>query len=120
DFSPAEDSVPTQLAEWVEENAGKPKPGWLLLYWFCPSATTTAKVGRHPSICHPDRSVPGFPVTQYSPTPACAAFSKESRMKLANATKLDRKSGAAEWRDLRCASPSSNSAAFKAFTLRSC
>ena len=41
-------------------------------------------------------------------------------MKLANATKLDRKSGAAEWRDLRCASPSSNSAAFKAFTLGSC
>src|SRR5277367_607954 len=48
-----------------------------------------------------DRSVPGFPVTWYSPTPACAAFSKESRMKSANATKLDRKSGVAEWRDLR-------------------
>ena len=39
---------PAQLAEWVEENAGKPKPGWLLLCWFCPSASTTAKVGRHP------------------------------------------------------------------------
>jgi len=28
-----------------------------------------------------------------SPTPACAAFIEESRMKLANAIKLDRKSG---------------------------
>jgi hypothetical protein len=27
------------------------------------------------------------------PTPACAAFIKESRMKFANANKLDRKSG---------------------------
>jgi hypothetical protein len=27
------------------------------------------------------------------PTPACAAFIKESRMKFANASKLDRKSG---------------------------
>ena len=27
------------------------------------------------------------------PTPACAAFFKESRMKYANASKLDRKSG---------------------------
>jgi hypothetical protein len=31
-----------------EENAGKPKTGWLLLCWFCPSTSTTAKVGRHP------------------------------------------------------------------------
>jgi hypothetical protein len=30
-----------------------------------------------------------------------AAFVKESRMKVANATKLNRKSGVAEWRDLR-------------------
>jgi hypothetical protein len=34
-------------------------------------------------------------------TTACAAFSKESRMKIANATKLNRKSGVAQWRDLR-------------------
>jgi hypothetical protein len=33
----------------------------------------------------------------------CAAFVKESRMKITNATKLHRKSGVAEWRDLRCA-----------------
>ena len=31
----------------------------------------------------------------------CAAFFKESRMKIANTTKLNRKSGVAEWRDLR-------------------
>jgi hypothetical protein len=37
--------------------------------------------------------VPGFPVTLHSPTPACAAFSKESRMKSANAPKLSRKPG---------------------------
>jgi hypothetical protein len=30
-----------------------------------------------------------------------AAFSKESRMKFANATNTNRKSGVAEWRDLR-------------------
>jgi hypothetical protein len=32
---------------------------------------------------------------------ASAAFCKESRMKFASATKFDRKSGVAEWRDLR-------------------
>jgi hypothetical protein len=31
-------------------------------------------------------------------TIACAAFSKESRMKFANANKLDRKSGGRTWR----------------------
>ena len=31
----------------------------------------------------------------------CAAFLRESRMKFANATKPDRKSGVAQWRDLR-------------------
>src|SRR5580700_5617030 len=50
--------------------------------------------------CHPDRSVPGFPATRHSPASTCAAFSKESRMKFANATNLDRKSGVAQWRDL--------------------
>jgi hypothetical protein len=34
-------------------------------------------------------------------TAACAAFSKESRMKFANAAKLDRKSGVAQRRDLQ-------------------
>jgi len=36
---------------------------------------------------------PGFPATRYSPTATRAAFSKESPMKFANATELDRKSG---------------------------
>jgi hypothetical protein len=54
-----------------------------------------------PQNCHPDRSVPGFPATRHSPTTTCAAFSKESRMKFANAANLDRKSGVAQWRDLR-------------------
>jgi hypothetical protein len=57
-------------------------------------------VGRRPPTCHPDRSAPGFPATRHSPTPACAAFSMKSRMKFPNATKLDRKSGVAKWRDL--------------------
>src|SRR6202035_1448567 len=34
-------------------------------------------------------------------TTACAAFSRESRMNFANATNTNRKSGVAEWRDLR-------------------
>jgi hypothetical protein len=34
-------------------------------------------------------------------TTACAAFSKESRMDFASATNTNRKSGVAEWRDLR-------------------
>jgi hypothetical protein len=33
----------------------------------------------------------------------CAAFIKESRMKINSATKLNRKSGVAQWRDLRFA-----------------
>jgi hypothetical protein len=33
------------------------KSGWLLYWWFRPSTSTQAKVGRRPQICHPDRSV---------------------------------------------------------------
>jgi hypothetical protein len=36
---------------------------------------------------------------------ACAAFRKESRMKLAEPTKFNRKSGGAQWRDLQFLSP---------------
>src|SRR5271154_5585710 len=36
---------------------------------------------------------PGFPVTPLRDTTACAPFSKERRMKFAEATNLDRKSG---------------------------
>jgi len=43
-----------------------------------------------PTGAHPDFLLRG---THQRPT--CAAFSKESRMKLANATKFDRKSGVA-------------------------
>src|SRR5712672_2455771 len=46
-------------------------------------------------------SAPGFPATQLLDMATCAAFVKESRMKIANATKLNRKSGVAEWRDLQ-------------------
>jgi len=46
-------------------------------------------------ICHPDRSVPGFPTTQHSPTATCAALRKESRMKFTEATTVNRKSGGA-------------------------
>jgi hypothetical protein len=49
----------------------------------------------HPQICHPDRSEPGFPATRHSPTSTCAACFKESRMKFANATNINRKSGVA-------------------------
>ena len=45
--------------------------------------------------CHPDRSAPDFLLRCTRQRPACAAFSKESRMKFANATKVDRKSGVA-------------------------
>ena len=53
--------------------------------------------------CHPDRSEPEFPATRHSSTATCAAFSKESRMKFANATQFDRKSGVAQRRDLQFA-----------------
>jgi hypothetical protein len=56
--------------------------------------------GRHPPICHPDRSALGFPATGHSPAATGAAFRKESRMKFANATNLHRKSGVAQGMDL--------------------
>jgi hypothetical protein len=71
------------------------------------------------------RRVPGFPTSRLSPqtrlssrpertriscraaleTTACGAFSKESRMRFTNATNINRKSGAEEWRYLRFLSP---------------
>jgi hypothetical protein len=75
---------------------------------FCPPDLTAPNKSHSPSLCHPDRSEPGFPATRHSPTTACAAFSKESRMNLANATKLDRKSGVAQWRDLQFAQSASD------------
>jgi hypothetical protein len=77
--------------------------GLVAVVLVCPSASTHAKVGCHPPICHPacprlpwDRSVPGFPATRPSPAATCAAFFRESCMKFANATNLYRKSGVAE------------------------
>src|ERR1700677_3959117 len=54
-----------------------------------------------PLCCHTDWSAPGFPATRPSPAPTRAAFRKESRMKFANATNPNRKSGVAEGRDLQ-------------------
>ena len=59
------------------------------------------KVRQPFKLCHPERSVPRFPATRHSPAATCAAFSKESRMKSANATNLNRKFG--KPRDLLCA-----------------
>jgi hypothetical protein len=39
-----------------------------------------------------DRAYPDFLLRRISKRPLCAAFSEESRMKIANATNLDRKS----------------------------
>jgi hypothetical protein len=52
-------------------------------------------------ICHLDRSVPGFPTSLRLATTTHAALRKERRRNLISVTKLDRKSGGAEWRDLR-------------------
>src|SRR5271156_2790666 len=49
------------------------------------------------TLCHPD---PDFLYVAPSMT-ACAAFSKESRMRFASANELHRKSGGAKARDLR-------------------
>jgi hypothetical protein len=66
---------------------------------------TNPEVARCPTLCHADRSEPGFPVTQPSPTATSAAFVKESRMKFADATNTNRKSGEAMWRDLLFSHP---------------
>jgi hypothetical protein len=62
---------------------------------------TNIRVSSHPILCHPDRSVPGFPTVRLSPATTFAALRKESRMKPTEATALNRKSGGAQWRDLR-------------------
>ena len=47
-----------------------------------------------------DRANPGFLLRSTNNDP-CAAFIKESRMMFAEPTNLDRKSGVAQWSDLR-------------------
>jgi hypothetical protein len=54
-----------------------------------PPQSTNADRSDNPPLCHPD---PDFLYVARSMT-ACAAFSKESRMRFANANKLHRKSG---------------------------
>jgi hypothetical protein len=51
--------------------------------------------------CHPDRSEPGFPATRHWTWPRVRLSAKKAAMKFANAPSLDRKSGGAQWRDLR-------------------
>jgi hypothetical protein len=52
-------------------------------------------VDRHPQICHPERSGPEISCYAAVTNARVCGFSKESRMKFANATKLDGKSGVA-------------------------
>jgi hypothetical protein len=71
------------------------------------------KEGAHVAVLAPRVGNPGLPLAlPLSSRPertrisccaaaACAAFRKESRMKLAEPTKFNRKSGGAQWRDLR-------------------
>jgi hypothetical protein len=64
-----------------------------------PSHITAAKVNAALPFCHPD---PDFLYVAPFMT-ACAAFSRESRMRFADANELHRKSGGAQSRDLQCA-----------------
>jgi hypothetical protein len=61
---------------------------------------------RRPHLCHLDRSEPGFPATRHRTRPRVRLSLKERRMKFANATNFNRKSGAAQWRDLCVDAPS--------------
>jgi hypothetical protein len=86
----------------------RPHPGLRSLSSLCshistgssvgPSAASSVNRGRGYFLqqnCHLDRSEPGFPATRHPPTATCAASVRESRMNLANATNLERKSGVA-------------------------
>jgi len=69
-----------------------------------PSTSQTVEEGTNLPLCHPD---PDFLYVAPSMT-ACAAFSKESRMRFANANELHRKSGGAKPRDLRFFQPAAD------------
>jgi hypothetical protein len=60
---------------------------------------------RYPPLCHPDRSVPGFPATLHWTSPRVRLSVKERRMSCINAIKFHRKSGGAKWRDLQFSGP---------------
>jgi hypothetical protein len=51
--------------------------------------------------CHPDRERTRISYFALLATITCAALRRESRMQIIKATGLDRKSGGAQWRDLR-------------------
>jgi hypothetical protein len=86
--------APVGMTILLQGNGQKRSDEWLLMV---------------PQNCHPDRSVPGFPATRHSPAATCAAFSKESCKKFANATDLNRKCGVAQWRDLLFSGSHANS-----------
>jgi hypothetical protein len=64
-----------------------------------PIADCTAT--NEPVLCHPDRSVPGFPATLHWTRPRVRLSVRERRMKCISVTKFHRKSGVAQWRDLQ-------------------
>ncbi len=55
--------------------------------------------------CHPDRSEPGFPAPQHWTRPRVRLSVRERRMKCADATKFNRRSGGAQWTDLLFSQP---------------
>src|SRR5271163_3932997 len=67
-----------------------------------PWAPSILKIGtqwKHLQLCHSDRSVTEFPATLAHPNPRVRLSCKESRMKIANAVKINRKFGVAKWSD---------------------
>src|ERR1700677_4206024 len=60
---------------------------------------------RPSSLCHLDRSVPGISYFATLAKTTCAVSLKRNRMQIIKATGLDRKSGGAQWRDLRFSGP---------------
>jgi hypothetical protein len=69
------------------------------LFSFCPSDLTALKKSHHPPLVIPTRISCHAALDRA----ACAPFRRERRMKCVNATNLNRKSGGAQPRDLRCA-----------------
>ncbi len=72
---------------WAEKDGAKPPQELLISGRGSVAASRESVRKNHGRPTYPD-FLHGAP-----PTPACAAFIKESRMKCANASKLDRKSG---------------------------
>ena len=79
------------------------RPKWRDLLF--PSSTSQSSLGAPPSrlSSRPE----GTRISCHAPRDktTCASFGKEGRMKCTNATKFHRKSGVAQWRDLRFRGP---------------